>query len=282
MRHPVILLAALVLLASPLLAADDCRDYRAIGALYEVRSLMLKRYASTYDVDRFIDRRIDELRVPNGNGGYRWVRWVRLEGEAPVDKHGHTVGASMSSTQPDHFEASGQHAFAVRVVVPRKRSLLNGNSAVTVGTVEVRYTVDGRTKTIRETWDAQLNPDTSRTIELPAIADHADVALDARASKGGESLVEIHFRQAVPQDDPANPDYPTIAALNRIRGRSDARAIDDEIAELERDLFPASEPLPLLQIVDDLRRADDLIRSKKDSDVEKGERLLKETLRRLH
>jgi hypothetical protein len=282
MRHPSILVATLFFLASPLLAADDCRDYRAIGALYEVRSLMLKRYASTYDVDRFIDRRVEELRGPNGSGGYRWVRWVRLEGEAPVDKHGHTVGASISAPQPDHFEASGQHAFAVRVVVPRKRSLLNGNSAVSIGNVEVRYTADGRTKTIREQWDAQLNPDTARTIDLPVIADHVDVALDARASKAGESLVEIHFRQAVEQDDPANPDYPTIVALNRVRGTTDARRIDEEIAELERDLFPGSEPLPLLQIVEDLRRADDLIHSKKDDDVEKGERLLKETLRRLH
>jgi hypothetical protein len=282
MRHPSILLAALFLLAAPLLAADDCRDYRAIGALYEVRSLMLKRYASTYDVDRFIDRRVDELREPNGSGGYRWVRWVRLEGEAPVETKGHTVSASLSAPQPDHFEASGQHAFAVRVVVPRKRSLLNGNSAVTIDRIDVRYTAEGRTRTINERWDAQLNPDTARTIDLPVIADQVDVSIEARGSKPGESLVEVHFRQAVAQDDPANPDYPTIVALNRVRGTTDARAIDDEIAGLERDLFPGSEPLPLLQIVEDLRHADDLIRSKKDSDVEKGERLLKETLRRLH
>ncbi|HWS71565.1 MAG TPA: hypothetical protein VN605_05600, partial [Thermoanaerobaculia bacterium] len=213
---------------------------------------------------------------------YRWVRWVRLEGEAPVDKHGHTVGASMSAPQPDHFEASGQHAFAVRIVVPRKRSLLSGNSAVSIGAVEIRYTADGRTKTIREQWDAQLNPDNARTIDLPVIADHVDASVEARASKPSESLVEIHFRQAVAQDDPANPDYPTIVALNRVRGTTSARAIDDEIAELERDLFPGSEPMPLLQIIEDLRRADDLIHSKKDADVEKGERLLKETLRRLH
>jgi hypothetical protein len=282
MRHPSILLAALFFLAAPLVAADDCRDYRAIGALYEVRSLLLKRYASTYDVDRFIDRRIDELREPNGSGGYRWVRWVRLEGEAPIEKKGHTINAGLGASQPDHFEASGNHAFAVRVVVPRKRSLLNGNSAVTVGNVEVRYTADGRTKTISETWDAQLNPDNARTIDLPVIADHVDVGVEARASKTGESLVEVHFRQAVAQDDPANPDYPTIVALNRVRGSSDARTIDQEIAGLERDLFPGSESLPLLQIVEDLRRADDLIRSKKDGDVEKGERLLRETLRRLH
>jgi len=282
MRYASAFVATLLFLAAPLFAADDCRDYRAIGALYEVRSLMLKRYASTYDVDRFIDRRIDELREPNGSGGYRWVRWVRLEGEAPVQKKGHTVAAGPGASQPDRFEASGEHAFAVRVVVPRKRSLLNGNSAVTVGTVEVRYTIEGRTKTIRETWDAQLNPDNARTIDLPAIADHVDVSLEARASKAGESLVEVHFRQAIAQDDPANPDYPTIVALNRVRGTTDARTIDEEIAGLERDLFPGSEPLPLLQVVEDLRRADDLIHSKKDSDVEKGERLLKETLRRLH
>ncbi|MCU1350641.1 MAG: hypothetical protein JWO56_3671 [Acidobacteria bacterium] len=281
MFRKAILLAALLLTAVPLFATDDCRDYRAMGALYEVRNLMLKQYSSSYDVDRFIDRRIEELREPNGEGGYRWVRWVRLEGDAPIDKHGHTVGPSLGA-QPDHFEAAGAHAFAVRIAVPRKRSLLNGNNMVAIGKVEIRYTANGKTKTISENWDTQMNPDNSRTIDLPVIADHVDVAVEARASKPGESLVEVHFKQAAAQDDPANPDYATIVALNKVRSSSDARTVDYEIAQLERELFPGSESLPLLGIVADLRRADELMRSKKDSDVENGTRLLKETLRRLH
>jgi len=281
MIRKAIVVATLLLTTLPLLAADDCRDYRAIGALYEVRSLMLKRYSSSYDVGRFIDRRIDELREPTGSGGYRWVRWVRPEGDAPIDKHGHTVGAGLGS-QPDHFEASGEHAFAVRIAVPRKRSLLNGNSMVAIGQVEVRYTVNGRAKTIAEKWDVEMNPDSSRTIDLPVIADHVDVAVEAHASKPGESLVEVHFKQAAAQDDPANPDYQTIVALNRVRNSSDARTVDYEIAQMERQLFPGSDPVPLLEILEDLRRADDLIRSKKDADVEKGNRLLKETMQRLH
>ena len=96
-----------------------------------------------------------------------------------------------------------------------------------------------------------------------------------------QSIVEIHFVQAVPRDDPGNPAYDAIQSLVRVRETTDAETIDDEIARAERELFPSSEPLPLASIISDLRRANELMRSKKDTDYNKGESLLKETLRRL-
>ncbi len=64
--------------------------------------------------------------------------------------------------------------------------------------------------------------------------------------------------------------------LRRLRNSSDRDAIDDEIAKME----PAGS-LPLYRIVRELRRADELLRSKKQEDQDKGDKLLKETLRRL-
>lgn len=265
--------AAVLLFAAPLFA-DDCSLLRE---LYAVRSVMLR---SSYDVDRFVDKRLDLLRDPLPGGGYRWVRWVRPTGEGPFDKKLHRTKAPRTAL--DSFEASGEHTYAVRVTVPAKRTLFSGNNPVYVGAVEIRYTAGGKTKTMTETINALMQPDTSRTIDLPAIADSADVRLASGTDKPGEALVEVHFKQALPEDDRANPDYDAVRALQRVRSSSDPRTIDDEIADAERRIIPEGDSLPLAQIIADLRRADDLIHSKKDEEQERGNKLLRETLRRLH
>ncbi len=262
------IMLVLLFVAAPALA-DDCT---ALRELYGVRAMMLKRYASSYDVDRFIDRRLAVLREG-------WVRWVRPTGEGPFDKKLHRTKAPTNAL--DSFEASGEHVYAVRVAVPAKRTLFSSNNPVFVGNVEIRYTAEGKTRTMKQPIDALMQPDTSRTIDLPVIADSVDVRLGSGTDNPGEALVEVHFKQAVTEDDPGNPAYDSVRALQRIRGSSDPRAIDDEIAVMERRAFPDSDPLPLIEIVTDLRRADDLIHSKKEEEQERGNKLLKETLRRL-
>ncbi len=277
----------LVLLLFPVSAfaveTDDCRSALThLTALYEIRSLMMKRYTSSYDVDRLIDRRLEQLREPLPGGGYRWVRWVRRDSDAPTEKRGHSVIAVKGSGS-DTFEASRDHVFAVRVVVPQKRSLFNANRPVYIGNVRINYTVNGRARSKEEPINNWMNPDTSRTIDLGAIADHVDVSLDASTNPKDvkQALVEIHFKQAVAEDDPANPAYSTIQALDRIHNSADPQTIDAEIASVERGLFPGADPLPILSLIADFRRADELIRSSKSEDQEKGDKLLKETLRRL-
>lgn len=277
MKRAAVLLAFASLAFSPSLFAIDtnCRDAETLAALYQVRAAML----GGRSVSSLVDDMVDRLREPLGSGNYRWVHWVRPSGDAPEDKKLHRVKAPKS--EPDNFEASGEHAFAVRVVVPSKRTLFSGNNAVWVGDVEIRYSDGGRMKTMTKPINAEMQPDTSRTFDLPLIADHVDVRLASATSTPGESLVEVHFRQAVAEDDPDNPAYDTIRALRRVREHDDPRYVDDEIAGIERAMFPSTYPIPLLTIVQDLRRADDLIRSKKEDEQEKGQKLLRETLRRL-
>ena len=262
-------LALAILLIAPNLAADDCTLPRE---LYAVRAVAMRTYSSSYDVDSFVDKRLEVLRK-----GY--VIWTRPAGEGPFDKKLHRTKASKDAL--DSFEASGEHVYAVRVAVPAKRTLFNANNPVYVGNIEIRYTAEGKTQTLKQPIEALMQPDTSRTIDLPVIADSVSVRLGTGTNKPGESLVEVHFKQALPEDDRNNPDYDAVRALQRIRDSSDARTIDDEIADMERRLLPNSDPLPLVEIIADLRRADDLIRSKKDEDQERGNRLLKDTLRRL-
>src|SRR5258708_21628567 len=237
---------ALLFAAAPLLAGegnDPCGAYMQLGALYEVRALMMKPYASSYDVENFIKGRVEQLRDPLPDGGYRWVQWVRPENDAPVDKHGHTVIA-IQGAGSDSVEASGQHAFTVRIAVPEKKSLFSGNNAVYVGHVHVSYIANGRSRMKDETINQWMNPDTSRTIDLGVIADRADVTLDASTSSRNvrQSLVEIHFIQAVAQDDPANPASDTIRSLERVRRNLDAYTVDSEIANREPDQFPNPYP----------------------------------------
>ncbi|HEX9494067.1 MAG TPA: hypothetical protein VGA33_12440 [Thermoanaerobaculia bacterium] len=270
---------ALLLLPVSALAIEtaDCAAATQLATLYQIRSLMLKPYSASYDVDNFIDKKLDELREPLSGGGFRWVRWARPSGDPEYDKHGHNV-VGVQGSGSDNFEASGDHAFAVRIAVPSKRSLFSGNNAVYVGTAHVRYNVAGRERSKDEVINNWMNPDTTRTIDLGTIADHADVSLDvSTAQKNVKSaLVEIHLLKAVAQDDPANPNYESIATLKRLRNSYDRDLIDEEIAK-----FEPSGSIALYHVIRELRRADDLIRSKKEDDQQKGEKLLKETLRRL-
>ena len=273
----VLISLILLLTAAPLLA-EDCSAMTQLATLYELRNIAMRRAS---DVDSWIDKRVDALREPEGNG-YRWVRWARPSGSDPVDKHLHKTQA-VHGSGTDSFEATGAHAYGVRVVVPAKQSLFGHNNPVYVGTVRIAYDADGHRRTKSEKIEQWMNPDTSRTIDLGAIAEHVEASLDASTAQkdANQALVEIHFRQAVAEDDPANPGYRTIQALKRVRGSYTSDAIDDEIARVERDAFGTTESMPWLAIVRDLRRADELMRSSKDSDKEKGDKLLHETLRRL-
>lgn len=268
-------LAALVLCAvSPLHAAgnENCREAGELTALHAIRTLIVGG-ASSYDVDQAIDARIAALREG-------WMRWVRPASDAPVDKRVHVVAAAEGST-PDHFEAACEHPFAVKVVVPAKRSLFNRNNPVWVGTLRIRFDADGKTRTKELPVNGWMNPDTSRTVDLGAIAERAEASLEAASRNPREAVVEIHFVQARAEDDPANPSFDTIQLLQRIGRDSSAATLDAEIARRERALMPDAEPFPVTTFISDLRRAGVLMRSKKESDQEKGKKLLEETLRQL-
>jgi hypothetical protein len=280
MRKLTLALILAAALPAPAIDTSNCAGSLAhLAALYELRAMLLKTYTTPYDVERFAARRIEELREPLGGGDYRWVRWVRPSGGGPTEKRGHTTSAIEGRGNEDRFEAAGQHVYAVRIVAPAKRSLLKKNNPVYVSEVEI--TADGSTRTHRiNRW---MNPDTSQTFDLNGIADRVAVTahVSTAPNNAGESLLEVHFRQAVAEDDPDNPAFSTIRMLERVREKPDAVTVDAEVAAMEREMFPAAGSLPILTLITDLRRADELMRSSKPEEKEKGEKLLQETLRRL-
>ncbi len=275
----------MLLAAAPLFAIDDgCQsNLTHLRTLYDLRALLLRSYTTPYDVQRFADRRIEELREPLPGGGYRWVRWTRPGDDGPTEKDAHNVMAVRDAGDPDRFEATEDHVYAVRIAVPRKRSLLRENNPVYIGTAHITYETNGRTRTRDEAINQWMNPDTWRIVDLGGIADRAHVSVDVSTAQKNvkEAVAEIHFRKAVSEDDPANPSYSTVRMLQRVRESPDQVTVDSELAAIERSLFPGSESLPILTLVADLRRADTMMRSDKPEEQEKGSKLLKETLRRL-
>ncbi|MGK2855758.1 MAG: hypothetical protein ACSLFQ_00990 [Thermoanaerobaculia bacterium] len=271
----------LLLLAAPAAQAlEECSEVAALDALYGVRDLLI-RGASSYTVSSAIDEALNDLRGPLAGGGHRWVQFVRPSGTPPTVKREYTVAAIEGKGSPDSFEASADNPFAVAVVVPKKRSLFSANTPSWVGAVEISFTLDGEPRTRIEEVNAWLNPGTSRTFDLGTIADRAEVRIEASTSQknaGGKTIVEIHFRQAVEQDDPENPQYETVRALQRIRSSSSPEVLDAEIAKLEHRLFPSLHSYPFTLLIAKTRDAEALLRSEKTEDQEKGRKLLKEVV----
>jgi hypothetical protein len=237
--------------------------------------------AGSYAITSAIDDSIDGLRGPLPDGGHRWVSWVKPSGTPPTVKHEHTVSAVQGSGSTDSVEATADKPFAVAVVVPKKRSLFSANNPSWVGEVTIEFTLDGRPRTRTEKINAWLNPGTSRTFDLETIADDARVRIEASTAAKhakGEALVEIHFRQAVEQDDPENPQYETIRSLQRIRSSSSPEVLDTEIAKLEHRLFPSLQTYRFTFLISKTREAQALLLSEKTEDQDKGRKMLKEVV----
>jgi hypothetical protein len=267
-----------MLIAPAAFAADDCSQVEALDALYGIRDLVI-RNAGSYAITSAIDDSINGLRGPEPGGGYRWVQWVKPSGTAPTVKHEHTVTAVQGSGTTDSVEASADKPFAVAIVVPKKRSLFSANNPSWIGEVVIEFTLDGRSRTRNESINAWINPGSSRTFDLGTIADDAHVraeaATNAKTAKG-EALVEIHFKQAVKEDDPENPQYETIQSLQRIRSSASPEVLDAEIGKLEHRLFPSLQVYRFTFLLAKTREAEELLRSTKTEDQDKAKKMLKE------
>lgn len=276
-------LALVVCLVALGLHADDTcvEDVQTLGILYQLRDMVLSPSSSSWSVSNRIDEIVDQLREPLPEGGYRWVQLVRPDAGGPFDKKGHLVQAVHEAGDLDSFESSDSGVYAVKVVVPRKRSLFSANRKVWVGKVSIRIRHDGEETTQTETIGKWMEPDTSKTFDLDMIADRVDAeALVAtEAATRGQALVEIHLMKAVPRDDPAGPHYATIQTLERVRGDVDPVNLDLEIGRLEQRLYPESEPIPVTLLLTRLRKYDHLMRSDKPEDQEKAKKLLQQIMR---
>jgi hypothetical protein len=256
----------------------------ALHALYDLRSMIVDSDASSYEVSSRIEEHLETLREPLPDGGYRWVRFVRPKsGSGPVLKREHLIEAVHGNEAFESFEAASDHVYSLKVAVPRKRSLLNANREAYVGTLKIRYWVDGEEKSMTRTINQWIKPDTSKTFDIGAIADRVETEVEVatRPASVRQSLVEVQFTQAVAQDDPESPHAEAVARLKKVLYDATPETIDDEIASLESQIFGSSSRVPLTQIAVALREADRLMASDDEEEQERGRKLLHDTLRLL-
>jgi len=276
---PLILILAAPLAAQPYGSCDE--DVETLRVLYDLRRVMIRDGAPQYDIDRVIETNIDRLREPLPSGGHRWVRLVRPSGDGPVTKKERLIAAS--GTAIEEFDSEENDVFSVRIVVPRKRSVRRANNEVWIERVIVRYETNAGKKTIERSYKQWFPPDSSKTIDLPGIAERVEVVVETRARESAvrETLVETHFRLAVPQDDPASPFAQQVALLKRLNGNANQASVELEIARTEQRVFPQLPVFPVAGISSRIRQAELLLRSEKEEERERGRRLLSEAVRML-
>jgi len=275
---------AVVLSTIGLRADDACiEDVRTLGMLYQIREMVLSPSDSNWEISQRIDQLVDLMREPLPDGGYRWVHMIRPDAGGPVEKDGHMVQAIHATGDLDSFESTQPAVYAVRIVVPRKKSLFRANEKVWVERVVLRIRADGGESERIEKIGKWMSPDTSRTIDLGVIADRVDARAEvatAPATKG-QALVELHFLEAVPRDDPDGPHYDAIMTLGRIRNDLSPENVDLEVGRLEKRLYPASDPFAVTLLLTRLREYDRLMKSDKPEDQEKAKKKFSEIERSL-
>src|SRR5687767_12798888 len=152
-------------LSAPAMAQTECPDLVALQSLYGVRQMLMEPYSNEYTIGSWIDSQMDAMRDPLPGGGYRWVKFVRPSGDGPIVKREHLVSTDQTRGDLAAFEAAADHPFAVRIVVPRKRTTFRNNKDVYVGDVNIRYWVDGRERTMEKSIQQWMAPDTSRSFD---------------------------------------------------------------------------------------------------------------------
>jgi len=99
--------------------------------------------------------------------------------------------------------------------------------------------------------------------------------------KTGQALVEVHFAQGVPRDNPDNPRYLTVEVLKRLRYDLDPSSLDLEIGRVEQRLFPSARVLPLTTIVGRIREYQAALQSEEEKEKEQASKMLEEIVKAL-
>jgi hypothetical protein len=172
------------------------------------------------------DADIDTLRMPRGDGTYKWASLQREEGGRVKDEK--TVEYVHTEKELRNVMVTGANGYRVEVLVPKKRSLVAANNRVWVRNVLVDSTgFDGKITHQELPVNAWVNPGDATGVALADIGKSVKVTAELGVESGNKAAVaEVALVQAKLVDDPNSPYFPAVKRLLQVRDLSAAKDIN--------------------------------------------------------
>lgn len=199
------------------------RDLHALG---RIASLSKEIDDSRQVMLAITDGDIDLLRMPRGDGTYKWASLQREEGGRVKDEK--TIEQVHTEKELRNVTITGANGYRVMVSVPQKRGLVRGNNRVWVRNVLVDSTsFDGKTTHQEIPVNAWVNPGDATGVALPDIGKSVKVVAELGVESGSKlANAEVALLQAKLVDDPTSPYYPAVKRLLQIRQFAAAESIN--------------------------------------------------------
>lgn len=202
------------------LVASDLRALSRIAALAgdlnDARQVMLA----------IVDNDVETLRERRSDDTYRWASLQREEASRVKDQK--AIERVQSEKELREVTVTAPRAYRVEVSVPTKRNLVSPNNRVYIRNVLVDSTgFDGKTTHQEIPVNAWVNPGDANGVALPEIGKSVKATVELGVESGDKRAVaDVALLQAKLVDDPANPYFPAVQRLLRIREVVAAKEMD--------------------------------------------------------
>jgi hypothetical protein len=172
------------------------------------------------------DADIDTLRMPRGDGTYKWASLQREEGGRVRDEK--AIEYVHTEKELRNVLLTATNAYRVEVIVPKKRNVVAANNRVWVRNVLVDSTgFDGKTTHHELPVNAWVNPGDATGVALPEIGKSVKVTAELGVESGNKAAVaEVALVQAKLVDDPNSPYFPAVKRLLQVRELAAAKEIN--------------------------------------------------------
>jgi hypothetical protein len=172
------------------------------------------------------DSDIEMLRVPRGDGTYRWASLQREEGgRVKAEKDVEYV-----STEKElrNVTVTGANGYRVEVTVPKKRGTFQANNRVYVRNILVDSTgFDGKVQHHELPVNAWVGPGDATGVALPDIGKSVNATAELGVESGKKvAVAEVALVQAKLVDDPGGPYYGAVKKLQQVRDLTAAKDIN--------------------------------------------------------
>jgi len=219
--------AALLLLTTAAFADETTEmlaaDLHAVGRITEVAKDLNDSRQVLLGI---VDKDIETVRAPRGDGTYQWASLQREQGGRVTEEK--TIEHVYTENELRNIMVTGANGYRVEVTVPKKRGTFSANNRVWVRNVLVDSTsFDGKTTHHEIPVNAWVSPGDANGVALPEIGKSVKATVELGVESGNKAAVaEVALVQAKLVDDPNGPYFPAAKRLLQIRDFIAARNID--------------------------------------------------------